>query len=68
MLLAGVSGTAPMSMRMFVVACWIRAVGLAVAAGVQRQAPGQWLVPVVTTSAPLGAVYFAMCDIAEPGA
>ena len=64
----GVSGTEPMSMRMLVVACWILTFGSPSSRESSARPHGQWLVPVVTTSAPLAAVYLTMCDCAEPGA
>ncbi len=68
MLLTGVSGTDPMSIRMLVVACWIRRSGSPSPRASSARPHAQWFVPVVTTSAPLGAWYLTMCETAEPGA
>ena len=35
--------------------------------GLRARPRFQWFVPAVTTRAPLGAVYFAMCEMVEPG-
>jgi hypothetical protein len=64
---AGVSGSVPMSARMFVVACWIRASGSPRSSALRARPQFQWLVPVATTSAPLAAAYLTMWTVAEPG-
>ncbi len=56
----GVCGTAPISSRMLVVTCWMRSSGSPTPNAFSASPRFQWFVPVVTTSAPLGAVYFTI--------
>ena len=64
---AGVSGSAPMSSKMFVVTCWIRVSGSPTPDALRASPRFQWFVPVVTTSAPLAAVYLTIEVLVEPG-
>jgi hypothetical protein len=64
MLAAGVAGRAPISARMFVVACWMSRFGSPTAKAFMARPRFQWFVPVVTTSAPLGAVYLTIIAVA----
>ena len=68
MSLSGVSGNAPMSNRMFVVACRIRRSGSPSLSALRARPQFQWLVPVLTISAPLERWCLTMCVVAEPGA
>ncbi len=64
MLAAGVCGTTPMSSRMFVVICWMVTSGSPTPSAFSASPRFQWFVPVATTSAPLGAVYFTIDVVA----
>src|SRR3954453_19149270 len=62
----GVCGVAPMSASTLVVICWIRESGSPTPAALGARPRFQWFVPVLKTSAPLGAVYFVMLTLMEP--
>ncbi len=65
---AGHSGVAPMSRRMFVVACWILRSGSPTPSALIPRPRFHWFVPVSTTSEPLGHCFFTMWATAVPGA
>src|SRR6478735_3531919 len=67
MLPGGVAGRALMSARMFVVACWMRRSGSPSFEGFIARPRFHQFVPVVTTVAPLAALYLTMVDTVEPG-
>src|SRR5947209_1638688 len=62
----GVCGAAPMSSRMFVGTCWILLSGSPTPKAFSARPRFQWFVPVVSTSAPLGAVYLTIETVVEP--